>query len=308
VAHPVYDLPHETLLRKLTNQLAETDRNCFQISDAALLQLQLTVSATLRAMNCLVSNAKRPSGLPSKEIIIGCSGPLLAIANHHLTDKARPALPKYRPDSNWSSFKGWTEAATQIYADYHSAKVAPEDVLAHAIEDGESDMRTVYRKLDNNKVWKWIEGQCTDVPIGRLVTFKELFTTSDLNPLEWLQDDVDDLTEVISKHCDGTHDVMHFVMSRCNSIRRQLREYNSGFSLLTSSTAQSRLLDTPEQLSIEAEAITVTMSSYRQQAAALTEMPVAPKRASYPRLVDFLKAQSEYNLVSKLYKEAQNAV
>lgn len=308
LAHPVYDLPHETLLRKLTNQLAECDRNCFQLSDAALLQLQLTTSATLRAMNCLVSNAKRPSGLPPKEIVIGCAGPLLSIAQRHLTASKRPALPKYRPDRDWSSFKGWTEAATQIYEDFYRAAVAPEDVLEHAIsEAGESDMRAVYNKLDTKKVWAWIEAQCTDVPMGRLITFKELFTTTDLNPIEWLQDDVDDLTEVISKHCDGTHDVMHFVMSRCNSIRRQLREYNSGFSLLTASSAESKLLDTPEQLGIEAEAISVTMTGYRAQAASLTAAPVPPSRKDFPKLVDFLKTQAEFNLISKLYKEAAAA-
>lgn len=304
IVHPIYDLPPETIIAKLANLLNEADRQQYQLSENAEQQLQLAVSATLRILNCLVTTQGKPAGLPGPGIILGSGQALLKLAKWHSKLIKKPALPRYRPPEAWLNFPAWTEACMEIYDTWHRVKRKEEDSI-QAIIDADVDVRKVYKNIDRNKVWNWIAKQCADVPAGRLVTMKSLFTTPIINPLDWMADDVDDLTEIISKNCDATHDIMHYVMSHCNAIRKQINDYNSGFVLITSDTSPSEIIS--ENSVAENAAMNVTLKSYRTQAEELTAAPVPPNKADYPKLVEFLKAQAEYRILLKLWK-ANHAV
>lgn len=313
IVHPIYDLDMDTLLPKLRNLIEQADRQQYNLSDNTTQQLQLTVSATLRRLNCLVTSHNKPAGLPPTGIICGSSAPLLKIAAWHSKLIKKPALPRYRPDEDWMNFASWTEAATEIYNAWHSNQRTPEQKLADLmVRERDADLvdqAKVFKRLDSAKVFNWIRQQCSnEISAGRLTTLETLFTTDLINPLEWLQDDIDDLIEIVYKYCDPSHDIIHYIMGRCNAHRIAIREYNSGFTLLTSSSAESRLLDTPEQTAHEISTLTDTMSSFKEIVNNLTEAPVAPVRKNYARLVDFLKAQSEYNILSKLFAESQKSI
>ena len=301
VLHPLYEVETETLIAKLKNLCNQASLQSYNLSENSAQQLQLTMSAVLYRMGCLALAHGKPAGLPGTGILIGSAEPLLDIASWHLKLVKKPALPKYRPANAWMNFSAWIESAKQIKDDWHAAKKTAEDKLEDAL-NADRDIRKVYQKLDSKKVFNWITEQCKhEVPIGRLATMQSLFCADIVNPLEWLSDDVDDITEVVSKYCDPSHDIIHYVMTRCHNIRETIREYNSGFTLLTSTDAPSKLLDNPEQLARETDAINNTMRELREAAENLTEKPVPPSRSQYPKLIDWLKAQAEYNMLVKLY-------
>lgn len=92
-------------------------------------------------------------------------------------------------------------------------------------------------------------------------------------------------------------------MSHCNSMRTQIREYNSGFSLNTSYDAPSELINSNEAK--ESETLSSSLKSYHTQVESLTSLSELkqPTKNDYPKLIDFLKAQSEYRILVKLFNE-----
>lgn len=303
LVHPVFELDSTSLTNKLSNLINEAERNNYNLSQNTEQQLQLTICATLHKLNCLALSNNQPCGLPGTGTLVGSAAPLLDLAKWHFSLVKKPALPKYRPTVAWLNFSSWTTSCLDIKQNWHKARDVESDKLQAALES-DRDIKVVYSKIDKDKVWAWIHKQAKqNVSAGRLITMETLFTTPYINPLEWNTDDVDDLLEIVYNHCDTGHDILHYIQSVANNLRRQINEYNSGFSLNTSYDSPSLLIGSNDVQ--EKEAMNTTMKSYHTQledVASLADIK-KPNKADYPKLIDFLRAQSQYNILVKLFNE-----
>lgn len=304
--HPLYRLSSTVLIRKLEDALHQAQGNGWILIDSEQTRLRLLVSTIMHSFGCIKQD--RPS-LPSIAVAAGSAGRLLGLAKwfYYLTSQ-RMTFPIYSVSARnqnleWENFKIWLDSAYQVRQEW--ANTARELKRQDELKSREAALVEIksehIRRVDLNKIWRWIEIQLeAAIPKGRLVTWKELFLQGDINPSDWLADDLDDLQIEIAEHCDNGNEVMFFIQTRLNSIREIIKDFYSGFTLIGGKTDTSALSD-QGQTAQEKE----FLSPFEESLNNLTELPPQPVRSDYDTMGKFIKASAEWSIIAKLWKQRQ---
>jgi hypothetical protein len=159
----------------------------------------------------------------------------------------------------------------------------------------------IYKRIDFNKVWNWIDiqmSQSPSYPAGRRVTLKSLFMRGDVAPEDWTTDDVDDLVEAILLTCDCGNEITHFINTRLSHIRALIIDFYSSFTLLSvGNQGDSHAHPDQQQTKQELE----FFGEFDRKVESLSELPPAPKRESFASFALFLKAQAQHNLLVRRF-------
>lgn len=326
--HPIYAFPMEKLLIKLENSLRELARKDWKADGLAEQQeLSLAMSAILYSLDSIwtpVSNDRNyePS-LPSFPVAIGTGARLLTHAGWywHLTSK-RLTLPIFKPNSSnhnahWENFTVYLDACESVREEWEKGRsryATEEDRKLKLAAVKEIKTANIYKRIDFIKVWNWIDtqiSQSSKYPTGRRETLKSLFLSGDMNPEEWVADDIDDLAEAVFDLCDQGNEITHFIRTRLNHIRDNINNFYGSFTLLSSIASESgdnRAMPAENLTSQEQE----FFEGFDEKVMNLEELPPPPKRESFATLALFLKAQAQYNILSRRFvllrsKAAANA-
>jgi hypothetical protein len=247
--------------------------------------------------------------LPNKAVITGTARRLSNLAGwyHHLTS-GRLSLPMYSVSKlnnnlQWDNFKVWCDDSFAIKKEWSLGRAELDinsEIEARKAETNEVFATDVYRKLDFNKVWSWMELQILAdgrYPPGRVTTFRSVFKTGLVTPEDWTTDDIDDVNLAVIECCDCSSDIMIFITKRLNSIRAAIDDFYSSFTLLGSTKSVMNKDTTVKEALVTAE----FLGTYDKQAEAISELPAAPRREDYDSLGKFLKASAEHNILAKRF-------
>lgn len=318
--HPVYGMGLSKLILKLRNELAASEAIAWCSTDNDQRELQLTVSAIMYELDAIwqpptaathLWNALVPS-LPAWVVVVASAGRLLRVASwyHYVTTK-RSEFPKYRVSTannnlQWQNFSAWLDEAFAIKKEWESGKDTmqqAEEVKARTEALLTVKAESVYRRIDLNKVWAWVDIQMRSdarYGVGRRDTFKTIFLTADMHPEEWNLDDVEDVQVAILETCDIGNDIMFFIRTRLNNTHAIIRDFYSSFTLLSSVAGQANNgLNGDDMTKEEQQAAETFFSTFDRKAEALDVMPPEPKRDGFASLPKFLQAQAQWRILSR---------
>lgn len=251
--HPIYNFPLEKLIIKLNNELRDAEQVAWCVEQSAETEIRLTMSALMYALDAIwqppaeatyLWKQLEPS-LPSWAVAIGTGTRLVKLASwYHYATSKRLHFPLYRistqnSNTHWENFAAWLDEAFEIKADWESGKdkLAHEDELRRrsaALLEVRAD--SVYKRIDFNKVWAWIDTQMKQYPaypVGRRETFKSIFMRGELAPEEWTIDDIEDVHFAIVETCDMGNEISFFINNRLRQIRAVIEDFYSSFTLLS---------------------------------------------------------------------------
>lgn len=318
--HPVYELSLGKALRKLELQLIEAEKNEWMLSSIEIREIALSMSAImyrLEAMwtpsdDALANGRNIESSLPDAKIVVGSAARLLTLGGwYHFETTKRLSFPMWKPSKqagnlNWHGFPSWLDACFEIKNEWESGKRKAENkALLKSTSETllEVTLASVYKRIDNAKVWNWISLQAADhtdkYPAGRMVTLKTLFMTGDLTPEDWMADDCDDLITMVLDTCDLGNDITSYIRSRVSTIRASIQDFYGNFTLIGGSSASS---DGGLELSTaERKAQDALFTEYDSKLNSMTVLPAKPSAADYPNKVMLLRATAEWNILSRLF-------
>lgn len=325
--HPIYGFPIEKLLLKLDGDLREAEQVAWCIDSSGEVEIRLTMSAIMYALEAIwqppveathLWKQLEPS-LPSWAVAIGTGGRLVKLASwYHYATSKRLSFPLYRisttnNNTKWENFAAWLDEAFEIKSDWENGR----DKLAHEAEMSkrtaallEVRAESVYKRIDFNKVWNWIDIQmATDprYPAGRRETFKTIFMRGDQAPEEWTVDDIEDVHFAITETCDIGNEICFFINNRLRQIKAVVEDFYSSFTLL--SNVSSEGLDALDAVTPQEQAAsTAFFSSFDKRASELEQLPEAPKRESFASFPKFLQAQAQWNILKRRYDLANKPV
>lgn len=304
--HPFYRVSTIVLIKKLEDCLHQFQEQGWTGSHAEQLRLRLLTSATMFHLDSVKQDR---ATLPSFAVAAASSGRLLGIAKWFFyVSSQRLALPLYsisklNDNLEWENFKHWLDSAYEVRNSWSSkSRVLKRDAEQKAMSESLKEIKSEhYRRIDTRKVWNWIELQLEDhTPAGRIETFKSLFLNGDLEAHEWIMDDVDDIREAVLLYCDKGNEIMFFIQKRLDGIAALVRDFYSGFTLISGKKGSTGVDEdqTPQEA--------MFIGEYDAKAEQLLEMPPPPKRESFESTGLFLKAQAQWNILSKRFKFLQD--
>ena len=316
--HPIYAFPLEKLLIKLENSLQELERKDWKADSLVEQQeLSLTMSAILYSTNSIWTPLSSERGyepsLPSYPIAIGTGFRLLNHASWywHLTSK-RLALPTFRPtfaagNTHWENFSAYLEACESVREEWEKGRKRYETEEERKRKlDAVKEIKTanIYKRIDFVKVWNWIDAQISQspkYPAGRRETLKAIFLSGDMNPEEWIADDIDDLSEAVFDLCDQGNEITHFIRTRLGHIRDTINNFYGSFTLLSSVAAENNAGGTASPTETLTTQEQEFFESFDEKVMNLEELPPPPKRESFATLALFLKAQAQHNILARRF-------
>jgi hypothetical protein len=304
--HPFYRMSQTVLLKKLEDALHHCQNNGWVCTHAEQQRLQLLVSAVMHHLGCVKQEG---ACLPSFTVAASSAGRLLGIAKWFFyVSSQRLQFTTYsistrNQNLQWENFKHWLDTAYEIRNDWSKNKKEMQREAELRLR--EESIRTIksehFKRVDTKKVWNWVHLQLADhYAPGRLETFKSIFMDGDINAHEWNTDDIDDVSEAILKHCDIGNEIMYFIRKRLDGILGLVKDFGSSFTLIT--RVQSDKFGEGSQTPEEA----LFFSEFDKKAEALETLPPAPKREDFESLGKFLKAQANWNILSKRWKQSQS--
>jgi len=301
--HPFYGLHQTVLIRKLQDSLNQAHELEWLLPFPLQERMRLLVSAIM--WNLEVMKQDRPC-LPSYAVAAGSAARIINLAKWYwFVSSQRLSFPTYSVSSfhsnlEWQNIRWWIDSCFEIKKRWETKKnanAAKQEQLEADEETQEvSDAlrRRMYKKIDVKKVWNWIEIQLrSNIPAGRIETFKELFTNGDTNSHEWLVDDCDDLLEAVVDCCDCGNDITHFINERMNGIAALIKDYYGGFSLIS---GNSKLSNSTDGVTKQEQSL---LDEYDAQLVGLESLPPEPQRAQFPSNALFWKAQANWSILSK---------
>ena len=318
--HPIYGFPIEKLLVKLDSDLRSAEQVAWCVDAEAEVEIRLTMSAMMYALETIwqppveathLWKQLEPS-LPAWSVAIGAGGRLLKLASwYHYATSKRLAFPLYRISTannnlHWQNFGAWLDEAFEIKTEWETGKnkFAHEAELAKrtaALQEVRAEH--IYKRIDFNKVWNWVDVQMSQFPAypaGRRETLKTIFMKADQAPEEWTLDDIEDVHFAIVETCDMGNDISFFINNRLRQIRAVIEDFYSSFTLLSSVSADG-LSALDEVTPQEQAATTAFFNTFDKRATELEQLPEAPKRESFASFPKFLQAQAQWNILKRRY-------
>lgn len=326
--HPIYGLPLERLISKLQADLQTSEQLAWCVDDSTMNEMRLTMSAIMYSLDAIWQPAVEAThlwkqlepSLPLWSVTVACGGRLVKLASwYHFATSKRLAFPAYRTSTantnlGWENFSTWLDSAFEIKSTWEEGrdKLAYDDELRKrnaALLEVRAE--SVYKRIDFNKVWNWIELQMKQdarYPAGRRETFKTIFMRADQEPEAWTIDDIEDVHFAITETCDLGNDISFFINNRLRQIRAIIEDFYSSFTLLTAVTADN--LASLDAVSPQEQAATANFfSTFDRRVSELESLPPAPKRESFASYAKFLQAQAQWNILKSRYDmAAKNAV
>lgn len=318
--HPIYNFPIEKLIIKLDSELREAEQVAWCIDPTGETEIRLTMSAIMYALEAIwqppveathLWKQLEPS-LPSWAVAIGTGGRLVKLASwYHYATSKRLEFPRYRistqnSNTKWENFAAWLDEAFEIKTDWEQGrdKLSHEEELrkrSAALLEVRAD--SVYKRIDFNKVWNWIDVQMAQYPAypaGRRETFKTIFMKGDQSPEEWTVDDIEDVHFAIVETCDIGNEICFFINNRLRQIRAVIEDFYSSFTLLSKVSGEG--IDALDAVTpAEQAASSNFFSSFDKRASELETLPEAPKRESFASYPKFLQAQAQWNILKRRY-------
>ena len=328
--HPVYNLALGKLCRKLELQLIDADHAEWQMPASHLTDIGLSMSALMYSLDAmwlpsedaLITGRNIEASLPDTKTTVGCADRLLDLASWYFQETSRRiSFPLWKPSKNagnlnWHGFSAWLDACMEIRDDWSQAKRKAENkALVRSTEDVLKlvSQAQVYKRIDTKKVWNWIELQASEhtakYSVGRRETLKSLFMNGESEPEIWTPDDCDDLIEMVVTTCDIGNDITSYIRNRVSNIRAAINDFYSDFTLIGRGTGSSDSCTGLELSASERSAEDKLFGEYEGKLLGMTAAPARPNPADYPNRVAALKAQAEWNILSKLFAaRSQSAI
>lgn len=318
--HPIYNFPIEKLIIKLDSELREAEQVAWCIDPTGEVEIRLTMSAIMYALEAIwqppveathLWKQLEPS-LPSWAVAIGTGGRLVKLASwYHYATSKRLEFPRYRistqnSNTKWENFAAWLDEAFEIKTDWEQGrdKLSHEEELrkrSAALLEVRAD--SVYKRIDFNKVWNWIDVQMAQYPAypaGRRETFKIIFMKGDQSPEEWTVDDIEDVHFAIVETCDIGNEICFFINNRLRQIRAVIEDFYSSFTLLSKVSGEG--IDALDAVTPQEQAASSSFfSSFDKRASELEQLPEPPKRESFASYPKFLQAQAQWNILKRRY-------
>lgn len=320
--HPIYGQALGKLVRKLELQLIDADHAEWNMPPVQIREISLTISALMYSLDAmwvpsddaLVNGRNIEPSLPDTKTTVGCAGRVLELASWYFAETTRRiTFPLWKPSKNagnlnWHGFSAWLDACNEIREDWATNKRRAENkALVRSTEDVLKlvSQAQVYKRIDTKKVWNWIELQASEhagkYPAGRRETLKSVFMNGEQEPELWTPDDVDDLIEMVTDTCDIGNDITSYIRNRASNIRAAINDFYSDFTLIGSRGANCVTGAGLDLTPAEKKAEDNLFGEYEDKLLGLTELPAKPNPANYPNRVAALKAQAEWNILSKLF-------
>jgi hypothetical protein len=316
--HPVYSYPLEKLLVRIKEQLLAAEQTDWSLTDREMQEIALSMSAIMYGIDGMWqphadAHHKLEATLPNHGVVVGSAARLLNLASwYHYATSKRMSFPLYRPsklndNTDWKNFGAWLDDALSIKEEWEAGRTQHErDELLKRRTEALLTVKAenVYKRIDFNKVWNWIDIQLVQdgrYPLGRRETFKTIFMKGDTSPEDWILDDVEDLQLAIIECCDTGNEITFFINSRLNAIKSIIQDFYSSFTLLTHSVTDT--VATQVMTSNEQAKTNEFFATYDKKLADLAanglSLPSAPKREQFASLALFLKAQAEWNILNR---------
>lgn len=298
IVHPFFGASEYHLLRKLEESLNYCWDRQFDVDMRHIERIQVLMVAIMHRMNCFSSDGPT---LPAQEIAIGSAHRLFRLARWWmLSTTRRIQLPVFsvtrRNDNrNWQNFRAWLDVAFERKVQWETQKQKLETDEELRVRD--AAVREVRKsgtgRMNLVRVWNWVELQLRGhIASGRIATFKELFFKADLEPENWLKDDIDDFGEAVLEYIDIGNDIALFVRDRLGAAYEALNEYYDSFVVVN--RAQRSFSEAPSVQELQAEA--TLFADYDAEVASWTEVPPPPNTAGMG-LAQRLKAESRHRLL-----------
>ena len=308
ILHPFYSLHSSVLIKKLEDSLTQAEMLEWSLSEHQKQRLQLLVSAIMFDLSCIKQDR---ACLPSFQIAVGSAQRLLKISRWFwFVSSQRLSFPIYSVSAKngnleWENFRYWLDSAFEIKGAWahKSRELRKEAELKQTQETLDAlKKQSIYRRLDLRKVWRWIYLQCEGkVPEGRLKTWEPLFLEGDVNSHEWLAEDVHDLQNAIIDCCDLGNEIMYFIRERLTGILGLIRDYYSGFTLVSAAGQEAFGNSQHGQTQQETE----FLNEFDAKIEHLSELGKEPQRKDFATTALFLKAQATYNIMKRRWELAQ---
>lgn len=321
--HPIYSMPLGGLLNKFKHHLSLVEQAGWMVQDHELTEVKLCMSATMYALDAIWLPpveavhlwAKLVPSLPGEAITAGSASRLYNLARwYHFGTSKRLEFPKYRINKlnqnlQWDNFRTWLDDAFSIKEQWEKGRDDLQNaetlrLRTEALVTVHSE--AVYKRVDFNKVWNWIDIQLAinkNYPVGRRATFKSIFMSGELHPEQWTLDDIEDVQFAVLECCDMGNDISFFINKRLESIREIIKDFYSGFTLLTNVGKESK----EEVTEAERIATGAFFAEYDRKAASLSEIPPEPKRADYGTPGQFAQAQAQWRILVRRFESQQTA-
>ena len=314
--HPIYNMPLSRINSKLLETVTAAHHAEWSVPDNEMQDIRLCMSAIMYAMHALweapQDSKLHLSSLPSNAVAVGSAARLLAISCwYDSINTSSIAFPLYnvsQANDNlaWQNFAGWLDVAEDIRDDWETgARRKERDEEQRRREAALLTVKAehIYKRIDFNKVWRWIDIQLAeypaDYPEGRRETLKELFMRGDLAPEDWTTDDVDDLIEAVLVCCDCGNEITHFIQTRMNHIRTLIVDFYSSFTLLGAvKDVNGNGLDLTDKERAKQDEF---FSEFDKRAEHLDELPPAPKREQFASMALFLKAEAQHRILARRF-------
>lgn len=312
--HPVYSLDLSRLLVRLDKQLRSAESESWKPPAHEQTETALTLSAIMWSLEAISQDSTESTrtkqlapSLPAWPVVIASAARLFDIANWwHFASSKRLALPIYHISEKnnnlqWQNFSVFLDAAFSVKTEWETGrkKYATEEEIKRKTEAiRELRNENIYKRIDHVKVWNWIDAQIaqsSSYPAGRRETLKTLFLTGDMNPQDWIIDDIDDLCEAVFDLCDQGNEITHFIRTRLNHIRSILNDFYGSFTIVSGGSAEAAVSET--QTKEEQE----FFAEFDRKIESLESLPPAPKREHFASLGLYLKAQAQHNILARRF-------
>ena len=321
--HPIYNMPLSGLLVKFKHHLDECEEAGWFVANHEITETKLCMSAIMYQLDAIwlppveathLWQQLEPS-LPMDAVVTASANRLFKLARwYHYATSKRMEFPKYRisrknDNLQWQNFSVWLDDAFSIKQEWESGRKELERehqlrLRTEALQTINSE--AVYKRIDFNKVWNWIDIQLAvhaKYPLGRRTTFKSVFMSGDMKPEEWTLDDIDDVQMAILECCDMGNEISHFINKRLMHIRAMVKDFYSGFTLINAVTSSSEL---SEAQSLQEQAAEQQLfAEYDRKAESLEQIPPEPQRNDYATLGKFLQAQAQWRILVRRFEEHQ---
>lgn len=321
--HPIYNMPLSGLLVKFKHHLDTCEEAGWFVPNHEIVEVKLCMSAIMYQLDAIwlppieavhLWQQLEPS-LPMESVATASANRLFKLARwYHYATSKRMEFPRYRiskknDNLQWQNFSAWLDDAFSIKTEWERGRKELE--REHQLRLRTEALHTinseaVYKRIDFNKVWNWIDIQLAvspKYPLGRRVTFKSLFMSGDMKPEEWTLDDVEDVQMAVLECCDMGNEISHFINKRLSHIRAMIRDFYSGFTLLNDVSGKSEINEAQSEREREAEQ--QLFAEYDRKITDMAELPPEPTREQYPTLGRFLQAQAQHRILVRRFEESK---
>lgn len=300
MVHPFFGLSEYVILKKLEESLNFCWSRAWEVDSRQIERIQILMAVIMDRLG--IYRSDEPT-LPDESIAVGSAHRLFKLSKWWMDSTTRriqfPTYSATRRNGNlhWENFKTWLDAAFEYRAAWEKAKakVETDEELRIREAAAREARKSGGRRVNLNRIWNWLELQFRGhIPTGRIITLKEIFFTADLQPEDFLKDDIDDLAEAVIEYTDIGNDLTLYIRDRLAAMYEANKDYYDSFVVVN--RAGSFVSEKPTALEIQKE--NSLYKEYDDIVRDLLEPPPPPNPADFRGDVPLrLKAEARHRLL-----------